>query len=161
MGFATSLGFKPTDHSMMTFVLVKMLLDRYTIVIKTQNLCYGLVDLILGFATSLGFKPTDHRRPSYDWFSEHLSRGQHSDFGTFKDTARKASNSHKKTCSSYHRLVGIIACFTTIPRLKKTNNHSPSYGYFSEGVSLGEQRLPHAKSKAKLGSPLFFPLILE
>ena len=41
--------------------------------------------------------------------------------------------------------------------LKKIDNHSSSYGCFSEGVFLGERRLPHAKNKAKLGLPLLFP----
>ena len=62
-----------------------------------------------------------------------------------------------KTCSSYHRLVELIVGFATSPRLKKIDNRSSSYGCFSEGVCLGERRLPHAKSKAKLGSPLLFP----
>ena len=62
-----------------------------------------------------------------------------------------------KTCISYHRLVDIIVGFVMSLVLKKTDNRSSSYGCFSEGVSLGERCLPHAKSKAKLGSPLLFP----
>ena len=61
------------------------------------------------------------------------------------------------TCISYHILLEVIVGFAMSPRLKKIDNHSSSYGSFSEGVSLGERRLPHAKSKAKLGSPLLFP----
>ena len=62
-----------------------------------------------------------------------------------------------KTCISYHRLVELVVGFAMSPGLKKIDNRSSSYGCFSEGVSLGERRLPHAKSKAKLGSPLLFP----
>ena len=62
-----------------------------------------------------------------------------------------------KTCISYPRLVELVVGFAASPRFKKIDNHSSSYGCFSEGVSLGEWRLPHAKSKAKLGSPLLFP----
>ena len=62
-----------------------------------------------------------------------------------------------KTCISYPRLVELVVGFATSPGLKKTDNRSSSYDRFSEGVSLGERRLPHAKSKAKLGSPLLFP----
>ena len=62
-----------------------------------------------------------------------------------------------KTCSSYHKLVELVVGFATSLGLKKTDNRSSSYGCFSEGVSLGERRLPYAKSKAKLGSPLIFP----
>ena len=62
-----------------------------------------------------------------------------------------------KTCISYHRLVELVVGFAMSTRLKKIDNHSSSYGCFSEGVSLGERRLPHAKNKAKLGSPLLFP----
>ena len=43
-----------------------------------------------------------------------------------------------KTYSSYHRLVELVVVFATSPRLKKIDNHSSSYGRFSEGVSLGE-----------------------
>ena len=62
-----------------------------------------------------------------------------------------------KTCISYHRIIELVVGFATSLVLKKTDNPSSSYGCFSEGVSLGERRLPHAKSKAKLGSPLLFP----
>ena len=62
-----------------------------------------------------------------------------------------------KTCSSYHKRVELVMGFATSRGLKKTDDRSSSYDYFSEGVSLGQQRLPHAKSKAKLGSPLLFP----
>ena len=43
-----------------------------------------------------------------------------------------------KICSSYHRLVELIVGFAMSLGLKKANNHSSSYGCFSEGVSLGE-----------------------
>ena len=50
-----------------------------------------------------------------------------------------------KTCISYHKLVEIIVGFATSLRLKKTDNQSPSYDRFSEGVSLYERRVPHKK----------------
>ena len=62
-----------------------------------------------------------------------------------------------KTCSSYHRLVELIVSFATSPGLKKIDNRSSSYGCFSEGVSLGERCLPHAKSNLlNLDYPCFF-----
>ena len=84
----------PKEH-MVTFVPIKMLLDRHEMVIKTYSLYCKILELVVGFAMS--------------------------------------------------------------PRFKKTDHQSPSYNCFSEGVSLGERRLPHAKSKAKLRSPLLFP----
>ena len=62
-----------------------------------------------------------------------------------------------ETCILYPRLVELVMGFATSPGLKKTDNRSLSYDCFSDGVSLSERRLPHAKSKAKLGSPLIFP----
>ena len=50
-----------------------------------------------------------------------------------------------KTCSSYHKLVELVVSFAMSPGLKKTDNRSSSYDYFSEGVSLYERRLPHKK----------------
>ena len=62
-----------------------------------------------------------------------------------------------KTCNLCYKLVDLVTRFKTSLGLKKIDHGSSRYDNFSEGVSLGERRLPHAKSKAKLGSPLLFP----
>ena len=64
---------------------------------------------------------------------------------------------YMEMCNLCHRLVDLIVGIAMSLAIKKIDYWSSSYDHFSEGVSLGEQRLPHAKSKANLGSPLLFP----
>ena len=66
-----------------------------------------------------------------------------------------------KTRVSYHRLIELVVGFATSQGLKKSDNRSSSYGCFSEGVSLGERHLPHAKKKNLNFDHPCFSLILE
>ena len=90
MGFATSLGFKPTNIRRSSYGLFSEHMSRgknggeictCKDAIRqacnnhiTYNSWLRLVELVVGFATSLGFKPTDIWSSSYGRFSEHLSR---------------------------------------------------------------------------------------
>ena len=74
--------------------------------------------------------------------------------------AKMLLDKHKtiiKTWRLCRRLIDLVVGFAMSLGLKKIDHWSPSYDCFSEGASLGEWRLPHAKSKAKVGSPLLFP----
>ena len=74
------------EKIMATLIPAKKLLKRHKIVIKTCISYHRLVEFVVGFATSLGLKSTDHRSPSCDCFSEEMSRENHCDFDTYKDT---------------------------------------------------------------------------